>query len=168
MSRGNPSVFHCVLSICLYFRTFEEEREYDNQYKLNRLQSDADFEFNHYWELDEMDEYIEMLKRDHSDIVSVEVLGNSSQDRPLRIINISLAGRGIVNGSRPIVLIEAGVHGRKWISHHAALYVLRQLIENRSANIDILEAVDFIVIPIVNPDGYRYSRFAVSIRSNKL
>lgn len=120
------------------------------------------FEFDHYWEIEEINEYIEMLERDHSDIVSIEVFGNSTQGRPLRIINISLAGRGHVNGSRPIVLIDAGIHGRKWLSHHTGLYVLRQLIENRAENIEILEAVDFVVVPIVNPDGYRYSRFAVS------
>lgn len=104
-----------------------------------------------------------MLERDHSDIVSVEVVGNSTQDRPLRIIYISLAGRGQVNGSRPIIFVDAGIQGREWLSHHIGLYVLSQLIENRTANKDILEAVDFVIIPNVNPDGYRYSRFAVSV-----
>lgn len=149
----------------IHFSTIAKEREYDDKYKLDKLQANSNisFDFNHYWEIEEVNDYIEMLERNHSDIVSVEVFGNSTQDRPLRFIYVSLSGKGHVNGSRPIVFIDAGIHGREWLSHHTGLYVLRQLIENRADNIDILQKLDFVIIPIVNPDGYRYSRFAVSI-----
>lgn len=168
MSRGNPeSIFYKnQIQLLFLLSSFAKEREYDAKYKLDRLHSkpNVTFDFDHYWEIEEVNDYIEMLERNHSDIVSIEVIGNSTQKRTLRIIYVSLAGRGHVNGSRPIVFIDAGVHGRSWISHHAGLYMLRQLIENRADNLDILEAVDFVIIPIVNPDGYRYSRFAVSNR----
>lgn len=39
----------------------------------------------------------------------------------------------------------------------SVLYLLYQLVENHSANLDLLRNVDWVVVPVVNPDGYVYT-----------
>lgn len=143
------------------------ERHVDQTYRQQDQQADDSAsrivsDFNHFWQLDEIDQYISALERLHPDIVSTEIFGYSTEGRPLRVVNVSLRGRGIVNGSLPIVFIDAGIHAREWVSHHAALYILKQLVENNGQNLHILEKIDLVVFPIVNPDGYAYTRDHVS------
>lgn len=151
------------LFITVRKRSLLDESQYDLKYRMKKqlqpLSNETDF--NHFWSLEELHSYIDFLELEHSDLITTEIIGNSTEGRPLRIVNISLNGRGIVNGSRPIIFIDAGIHAREWVAHHAALYILKQLIENREQYKFILQAVDFVILPVVNPDGYQYTRDAV-------
>lgn len=41
------------------------------------------------------------------------------------------------------------------------LYLLRQLVENQPENLELLKNVDWVVVPVVNVDGYVYSHTTV-------
>jgi len=56
-----------------------------------------------------------------------------------------------------IKIIFKGTHAREWISPATVSYIVRQLVENR-ANYTFANNVDFYILPVVNPDGYEYSR----------
>lgn len=135
------------------------------KYRSQKLVDDLSnqIDFNHFWSLEEIYGYIDFLEREHSDLVTSEVIGQSTEGRPLRLVNISLRGRGIVNGSRPIFFVDAGIHAREWVANHASVYILHQLVENRDKYLSILEAVDFVIMPEVNPDGYQYTRDSVTL-----
>lgn len=161
-----------VLIIDNVERTLQLERSEAHQYRQLRRNSPSPHasaaspriisDFNHFWSFDEIDQYVSALERLHPQLVSTETIGNSSESRPLRIVNISLHGRGQIDGTRPIVFVDAGIHAREWVAHHAGLYILKQLVENAEDNLRILENIDVVVLPLVNPDGYEYSRETVS------
>lgn len=44
----------------------------------------------------------------------------------------------------------------------SVLFMLFQLIENFSQNLNLLRNVDYVVVPVVNPDGYVYTQTTVS------
>lgn len=44
----------------------------------------------------------------------------------------------------------------------SVVYLLYQLVENYSANMELLRNVDWVVVPVVNPDGYVYTFTNVS------
>lgn len=44
----------------------------------------------------------------------------------------------------------------------SVLYLLHQLVENFSENMELLRNVDWVVVPVVNPDGYVYTHEGVS------
>ncbi|XP_030380361.1 carboxypeptidase B [Scaptodrosophila lebanonensis] len=67
------------------------------------------------------------------------------------LINLSDQGRNIV-------FIEAGTHAREWITITTALNCIYQLAERYTRNIEVLRKLRFFVVPVVNPDGYEYSR----------
>ncbi|KAG4072016.1 hypothetical protein HA402_010953 [Bradysia odoriphaga] len=58
---------------------------------------------------------------------------------------------------KSVVLIDGGIHGREWISVATTVYCINQLIENFRRNTHLLRKLDFLIVPIVNVDGYEYS-----------
>lgn len=63
---------------------------------------------------------------------------------------------------KSIVLIDGGIHGREWISVATTVYCINQLIENFRRNTHLLRKLDFLIVPIVNVDGYEYTHTNVS------
>lgn len=43
-----------------------------------------------------------------------------------------------------------------------ALNTINQLVANSTANIDLLDGLDWVIVPVLNPDGYIYTFEAVS------
>jgi len=74
------------------------------------------------------------------------------------VIKISSGG----NGTRPVILVDAGIHAREWVAPAMALYIINQLVENNAANSALTDAVDWYILPVLNPDGYEYSHTTVS------
>lgn len=67
------------------------------------------------------------------------------------------------NERKSTVLIDGGIHGREWISVATTVYCINQLIENFRRNTQLLRKLDFLIVPIVNVDGYEYSHTNVSV-----
>lgn len=146
-------------------RSFERERaeKAANEIRLARLESEgrpryADFYW--FWSYSEVNRYLTHLALNFGDVCEAETLGWSGEGRAIRAMKI-----GRFDGTRPIVFLEAGIHAREWIAPMTAIYVMQQLIEN-SASHNFLDELDFIIIPVTNPDGYEYSH--AYVRKNSL
>ena len=56
-------------------------------------------------------------------------------------------------------LFIKGIHAREWIAPTTALYVIDNLINNRmNIDNDPRFQTTYYIMPILNPDGYEYSR----------
>lgn len=66
-----------------------------------------------------------------------------------------------------VVLIDGGMHAREWISISTALYCIMQLTENYDVNKNLLRNYDFVIVPVVNIDGYEYTHTTVSKLNTK-
>lgn len=65
--------------------------------------------------------------------------------------------------SKPIYFMNAMLHAREWVTTPVAIYSIFRLVENlRSEDSDLLSDVDWIILPLVNPDGYEFSHTEVS------
>ena len=71
-----------------------------------------------------MNEYIDNLATQFSYVNTVSI-GQSYENRDMRVIQISKAGSGA-----PHVFIEAGIHAREWISPAMATYLIDTLLNN--------------------------------------
>lgn len=88
----------------------------------------------------------------------------------LEDIGLSLEGRGMIfakissnpSAQKPIILIDGGIHAREWISPATVTYIIYQLVEN-ATNRYWLDDLDWYILPVLNPDGYEFSRSTVSI-----
>lgn len=85
--------------------------------------------------------------------MTVNVIGKSSEGRDIRAVTIT-NGDGQNKSS---VFIDAGIHGREWIAPATALYLITQLLDQKSEAFALLDQLNFVILPVLNPDGYVYS-----------
>jgi murein tripeptide amidase MpaA len=59
------------------------------------------------------------------------------------------------------VWIHGGIHAREWISVTSAIFVMDQILQIQLSDHDpenVLRFCDWYFVPLVNPDGYNFSR----------
>uniref|UniRef100_A0A0K0FV93 Peptidase_M14 domain-containing protein n=1 Tax=Strongyloides venezuelensis TaxID=75913 RepID=A0A0K0FV93_STRVS len=122
---------------------------------IRRLSSNLNNVFQHsiYHSYDEIIDFLKLQEKKHKEFVSVGKYGESHEKRLLHYIKI-----GYSNGKeKPMVVIDAGIDAREWVTHSSILIIVDNLVKNVKKYREILEKVDVIIIPVLNPDGYVYS-----------
>jgi hypothetical protein len=84
--------------------------------------------------------------------VDAFTLGRSAEERPIRAFEFGNARRG------RHVFIVAGLRGCDWIAPLAAVHAAVAMLGRKKPTQSLLDAVRFHVVPLVNVDGYHYSR----------
>ena len=65
---------------------------------------------------------------------------------------------GTGGAGKPAIFIDGGIHAREWISPATVTYLIKEFVENSAQYSKILSKVDIYFLPLVNPDGYEFSR----------
>lgn len=128
------------------FTKYHRYNEVSFLFIYNLFFSSLTFKFNF-----KIQAYLRKLARSRSSIVTLSSIGKSSEGRDISMIKISTGGN-----RKPTILIDAGIHAREWIAPSMALYIIQELTENPK-NIYLIENIDWMIIPVLNPDGYEYS-----------
>lgn len=102
--------------------------------------------------------YLYELASEYPNLVELESIGTSLEGRELIFLKVS----GNRNASNPVVLIDGGIHAREWIAPATVLYIIQQLVENPE-NRDLIQNLDWYLLPVLNPDGYEFTFTTVSI-----
>lgn len=64
-------------------------------------------------------------------------------------------------------MMTSMLHAREWVTTPVALYAVHRLVEElRSEDQDLLQNIDWIIMPLVNPDGYEYTHTDVKLLSS--
>lgn len=110
-------------------------------------------DFTKYHRLDVIHQYLESLALAYPDIVQVMSIGQSSEGRNLQVIKIGNKARKC----NPAIWVDAGIHAREWIASAVAMYLIDQLTNNYDANRQLVDNVDWYILPSMNPDGYEFT-----------
>lgn len=138
-------------------KKFEIERSYQQIEDRSAMRSSISF--NSYPRSNQISLYLDQLAKDYPDLVTVVTQAITDEYREIKYVRISNStGR---KGNKTIV-IDAGIHAREWIAPSTALYVIQQLVEYATQNQDLLNLFEWIILPLVNPDGYEHSHTNVS------
>ncbi|KAJ3228919.1 Carboxypeptidase A4 [Chytriomyces hyalinus] len=81
-------------------------------------------------------------------VTQLPSIGKTYQGRDTNVYKFGTGPYGVV--------YHGGIHAREWISPATTAYVTSQLVNNT----DLLSKFTFYVLPVVNPDGYTYTRAA--------
>ncbi len=115
---------------------------------------------------DEIAGELASLERRYPALARRVSLGKSGEGRDIWALQIS-RGAGCVDTSRrPGVVLTGLHHAREWMSSQPPLEVARQLLEGYANDPAMKRRVDeaeIWVVPVVNPDGYEYSRTVDSL-----
>ncbi|XP_050352822.1 carboxypeptidase B-like [Nymphalis io] len=137
-----------------YGRTFETV---ERTPKRRVLRGFSVFEYHSF---SAIQEYIDNLAKRQPDLVKLQNLGTSYQGRRMKLVKISSDH----NAQNPIIFVDAGIHAREWVAPAMALYLIHRLVNDPDARKE-LDGVDWYILPVVNPDGYEYTR---TNRANRL
>lgn len=107
-----------------------------------------------------MIEYMTNLTNTYPHLAKIENVGRSYENRTMYALRISNA---TANVTKAQIFIDGGIHAREWIAPAVALYIMNQLLENRENNKNLIDLADWLILPVVNPDGYEYTHTTVSI-----
>ncbi|XP_022229550.2 carboxypeptidase B [Drosophila obscura] len=102
----------------------------------------------------EINAYLDSLPERYPKRAQVKQFGWSYERRPLKVLTIS---NGDGRRNKPVILIDGTVHAREWISPSMALYIIQQLLENYAENQELLQDYDWVIMPVVNADGYEHT-----------
>ncbi|XP_025269058.1 carboxypeptidase B [Camponotus floridanus] len=113
--------------------------------------------------------YLEYLAFRYPNMLELITIGHSYEGQPIKMAKVS-TGLNKDGERKPAIWIDAGMHGREWIGSAVVTYILSQLVERNSTYSKLLDNSDWMILPVVNPDGYEYShisdRFWRKTRSN--
>ncbi len=125
-------------------------------------------------------EFLDAMESQFPEMAEKKIIGKSFEGRPIKALRV---GRGQAGNVAHNVFIEAGgpmlppfkhprfaapvlmhapitkgIHAREWISPAVAAYIIRELLEHSETRPQYTNELNIHFIPIVNPDGYEYSR----------
>ncbi|XP_002062147.3 carboxypeptidase B [Drosophila willistoni] len=103
---------------------------------------------------EEINTYLDSLPERYPKRAQIRHMGWSYERRALKVLTIS---NGDGRRNKPVILIDGTVHAREWISPSMALYIIQQLLDNDAENMELLEDYDWVIMPVVNADGYEYT-----------
>ncbi len=113
-------------------------------------------DFTSYKDLAGIVAYINGLAAVRPDLCTVINYGTSVQGRPLYVLKVT----GPNPGPKPAVLYHGLIHAREWITGPVSLYLAEHLVNNYDTDpciANLVNSMEFYIIPCVNPDGYSYS-----------
>ncbi|CAI4063921.1 putative metallocarboxypeptidase SKDI_08G1770 [Saccharomyces kudriavzevii IFO 1802] len=123
------------------------------------FESDYDFFFNEYRDLDTIYMWLDLLERSFPNLVNVEHLGKTFENRELKALHIS-GNNPESNPEKKTIVITGGIHAREWISVSTVCWTIYQLLNRYGSSkkeTKYLDNLDFLIIPVFNPDGYAYT-----------
>ncbi|XP_022823840.1 carboxypeptidase B-like [Spodoptera litura] len=110
--------------------------------------------YDNYQELEVIDAYLDYIGAEYPDIATVVTAAESFEGRPIKYVKIS--NTNFEDESKPVIFIDGGIHAREWISPPTVTYAIHKLVEDLTES-DLLDNFDWILLPVVNPDGYKFT-----------
>ncbi len=126
------------------------------QIAASRLQRGADW-YDSYKTQAEFEAKIDALAAEYPTLVTVETIGSSIQGKPIRMMRITAPGG---SASKPQILFNGCQHAREWVSPATVMFIAEELMAtygSRPETTAALDGLEFLIVPMVNPDGYEYS-----------
>ncbi|XP_038218734.1 carboxypeptidase B-like [Zerene cesonia] len=99
----------------------------------------------------EVDQFLENLARSYPNTVTLETAGRSFERRPIKYVKISSSG--FQDRQKPVIFVQSLLHAREWVTLPASLYAIQKLVIDVTEQ-DLVDKIDWIILPVANPDGY--------------
>lgn len=110
-----------------------------------------DFSWHFYHHLDTINAWLRLQVSRHPYLELVE-LSASYENQSLYGVKLAK------NPANSAIFVECGIHAREWISPASCTFVLNELLNSDRADLrQLADNFNWIIFPVVNPDGYRYT-----------
>ncbi len=113
--------------------------------------------FESYHRYDEIITYLEDLAAAHPTLARIITIGTTVEGRPIHCLHIAAPD---LDPLAPGVAYFCAVHAREWVTTTVVPYFATHLLSNYGidpAITDLVDHVEFFLVPVGNPDGFEYS-----------
>ncbi|XP_055539508.1 carboxypeptidase B-like [Wyeomyia smithii] len=123
-------------------KTYDARQDFDSHLE------DQSF-LNSYYTYEEINDYLMQVATENFEWIRIRIIGWSVEGRPIRAITINPK-------KKDTIVVDAGMHAREWITVSTALFLIKKLVEDGD-QYRFLHEYKWVIVPLVNPDGYIYS-----------
>jgi murein tripeptide amidase MpaA len=91
-------------------------------------------------------------------LATLVTIGTSYQGRT--IYGVHVTGKNSSNAAKPGIFYDGGIHAREWISPATVSFILNNLLTLYGTDQEVtalVDAIEWTIVPIFNPDGYQYT-----------
>ena len=113
--------------------------------------------FDDYKDYNQVKSYIQGLAAAYPALAKYSVIGKTLEGRDIFALRITGPGD---TGARPALFLDGCQHAREWLTPTTNVYIADRLLKQYATDPDLkklVDTVEFIIVPIVNGDGYVYS-----------
>jgi len=111
---------------------------------------------NQYHNLNEIRLKLAQVQSSYGHMTEKITLGRSYENREMIAIKI----RGKISYNKPVFFIECGIHAREWVSPATCMFIIDEMTQKYGKDSSVtalLNKMDFIILPVLNVDGYDYT-----------
>lgn len=118
------------------------------------LNGGIDYDYSVYHTYDEIMQWTTDIEKENPTLVKKTSIGTSTEGRDLPMLTLSKYP------NTPRILIDCGIHAREWIAPAYCQCLVRTLLGGGTitTGIPTLNDATYHILPLLNPDGYVYSR----------
>lgn len=127
---------------------------------LETLRALSEVFFKQFRPLDSVHAWLKILQETYPNIITLETIGETYEGRPLQVVHLLVPHDDTSHDEKRTIVVTGGVHAREWISVSSVLYGIYEILNHFESNPEEwqeLAKLDFLFIPVLNPDGYEYS-----------
>ncbi|XP_055501674.1 carboxypeptidase B-like [Leucoraja erinacea] len=114
------------------------------------------YNYEKYHEWTEIESWMSKIAAQHPTLVSWFRIGRTYQHRSIYILRVGKKTGAV----KPAIFMDCGIHAREWISPAFCQWFVKEAVESYDSNCTmtiLLNNLDFLIVPVVNVDGYIYS-----------
>ncbi|KAK2817812.1 hypothetical protein Q7C36_021745 [Tachysurus vachellii] len=114
------------------------------------------YDYTKYHTMDEISQWMNMMIKEHPDVVTSVVYGNTYEKRNITLLKIGLSS----TEKKKMVWMDCGIHAREWIAPAFCQHFVKEILgsyKTDSKISEMLKHLDLYVTPVLNMDGYIYS-----------
>nr|CAD2199211.1 unnamed protein product [Meloidogyne enterolobii] len=140
------------------FRRQRDDPFINSSPRLKKAAALGRFSLGKYKSFADIIHYLNALAVNYPNIVTVQPIGSTHEGRQIPLIKIGTNNNLI---GKPAIWIDGGIHAREWVSPAVVLFMIDQLVigyDTQPLIKQFVDQLDWFIVPLLNPDGYEYSR----------
>ncbi|XP_066477618.1 mast cell carboxypeptidase A-like [Tiliqua scincoides] len=138
----------------IYYEILFQNLQKDIEKQLDR-NSTGKHSYTKYNEWHKISAWTARIAKKNPQLVSRIHIGRTFEKRPIYLLKV-----GKKSGKKKVMFIDCGVHAREWISPAFCQWFLKEATSSYGKDksmTNMLDNMNFFVIPLVNVDGYIWS-----------
>ncbi|GAB0094437.1 zinc carboxypeptidase-like [Sergentomyia squamirostris] len=147
------------------FETILKDKEFSAKLVINNLQDlvdrerpqsdDGEFGWDGFYSVDTINAWLYSLEEQYPEVTVIKG-GSTYEGRDILGVNINRKP-----GQNPGIFIESQIHANEWIASSSTTWIINKLLTATEAEPgikDIADNINWYIIPLINADGYEYTR----------